>query len=84
MSMSLTLMSPQSSKTLEVEWLDIQTLTGSLVIQQGHAPAYIVLKKYSAVTWLLTTGAQESIEVVQGFLEVRRDKVVLVQDRKAA
>lgn len=82
MSMSLTLISPQSSKTVLVEWLDIQTLTGSLVIQPGHAPAYIVLKKNSTVTWFLTTGVEESIDIVDGFLEVRRNKVILVRDRE--
>lgn len=80
--MTLTLISPQSSKTVEIEWLDMQTLTGSLVVQPGHAPAYIVLKENSAVRWSLVTGIQETIEVAQGFVEVQRDKVVLIRDRE--
>ncbi len=79
--MTLTIISPQSSKRFLINWLDIETLRGSLVIQPGHAPEYIVLKKESDISWALATGAIEKIKVANGFLEVQRDRIMLICDR---
>jgi F0F1-type ATP synthase epsilon subunit len=82
--MNLTLLSPRSSRIVHVSWIEIEALSGNLVIQPGHAPEYIVLKPNSAVAWALESGAIERITIVQGFADVKRDSVVIILDRELA
>lgn len=80
--MKLEIISPTSSKEVIVDWLEIDTLKGNLVIQHGHGPAYIVVKPKSDVKWGLATGAIEKIAVENAFVEVKREGAVLILDRE--
>ncbi len=45
MSMDLVISGTNRAEIIPIEWLEVETHKGNLVIQEGHAPAYIVLKK---------------------------------------
>jgi len=80
--MDLTIVSPTQTKTVSIDWLEIETHKGSLVIQHGHAPSYIVLKPASQAQWLLSSGVTETLFIGHGFAEVGREKIMLIVDRQ--
>jgi F0F1-type ATP synthase epsilon subunit len=80
--MDLTIVSPTETKTVSIEWLDIETMRGNLVIQPGHAPSYIVVKPKSQAQWLNADGITDTLFIGHGFVEVGREKITLITDRQ--
>lgn len=78
MSLQLTFVGPTESHMIPVEWLEIQTYTGNMVILEGHAPARILIKPESTARWQQSSGTIESMTVQRGFLEVHRDRAFLI------
>src|SRR5262245_20634874 len=77
-TLELTFLTPTSSRTVTVTSLEVETLTGNLVIQPGYAPSYIVLKQNSTVTWTLPNETTVTLKIKEGFLEVHRTRAVLI------
>lgn len=82
--MELTIVSPLETKTVSIEWLEIETMRGNLVIQSGHAPSYIVIKPQSQAQWLDVDGVTDTLFIGHGFAEVGREKIMLITDRQTA
>ncbi len=80
--MELTIVTPVQTTVTNITWLEIETYKGNLVIQTGHAPSYIVIKPKTNVQWLASSGQTESMFIEHGFLEVNREKLMLIADRK--
>lgn len=80
--MELTIVTPIQTTMIDITWLEIETYKGNLVIQSGHAPSYIVLKPKTNVQWLASSGQTESMFIGHGFLEVNREKLMLIADRQ--
>lgn len=72
--MKLVLVSPAHQQEYDIEWIEAFTSSGSLVIQEGHAPLIITLIAGSDFSFLLsTTGEKKIIKLVRpAFLEVNR------------
>ncbi len=82
MSMDLVISGTNRAEIIPIEWLEVETHKGNLVIQEGHAPAYIVLKKSSFVQWSLETGVLEKMKIERAFLKVDRKKCLLIIDNE--
>ena len=78
MSLQLTLLGPTKSRTIDIEWLEIQSHEGNMVLLEGHAPAHILIKPDTPAQWKLTSGTVERTDIKHGFLEVRRDRALLI------
>lgn len=76
--MQLFITNYTQKKVVRIVWLDIDTPTGNYVIQPEHAPMIITLNQNSRVTYCLTNGKQESIDIKHGIAHVKRDSVVLL------
>ncbi len=76
--MNFTLIGPTSSQTLEVKWLEVQTLQGNFVIKPGHAPMIIILAPNKEISMELKDGSTTVMTVVGGMLEVTRTDVTLL------
>lgn len=69
----------QVKKKITVSWLEVTTNVGNFVIQRGHAPMILAIPAKKTIIILLTSGKQESIEVISGgILEVQRDSLKLL------
>lgn len=73
----LTLITPISSTTWHVAWLDIETPTGNVVIQPKHAPYLSLLKIRSTARFLTDKNMVEEFGIGEGVCRVERDKIVL-------
>lgn len=76
--MQLQLVTPKKQETFTIEWIELQTTTGSIIIQPGHAPLICSLKPASIIRF----AAPELItrEVIMGFAQVDRSSVMLLLD----
>ena len=66
------------NKKVEIAWLELNTDIGNFVIQPGHAPTVLILSPHKRVTYCLTTGKQESLEVEQGIVDIERTQATMI------
>ncbi len=76
--MKLQLLSPESSKTVTVSWLEINTKAGNFIIQPGHGPMLLSLQPNQPLHYCLENGKQETITPKSGIVEVTRDQVIVL------
>lgn len=71
--MNLVIVSPQHKEQYAIEWVEVQTTSGALVIKQGHAPIILTLVAQSDIYFLLKTGEKKLMHLIRpGFLQVDR------------
>lgn len=80
MSMNLIFSRPRETQTITIEWLEVETSKGNMVIQEGHTQSYVIVKPYSTLTWLLSTGATEKMHIGKAFLKIDRTTCLLIID----
>lgn len=74
----LTLVTPTSTVSHEIDWLEIQTQVGNRVIQVGHAPMVALLKSKTSVFFQRTGSDPEELVVADGVCRVERTVVTLI------
>ncbi len=77
-TMELHIISPTKTDTVSIEWLEVETRTGSFIIQKGHAPLLLILAHNKPITFMSVTGKQESIPVGDGVLESDRTRITII------
>jgi F0F1-type ATP synthase epsilon subunit len=78
--MNLKILGPTTKKTITVEWIDVQTTEGSMVILPGHAPLTLQLAHNTPVSLGLPGGAVNSIPIADGILAVDRHQATIILD----
>ncbi len=76
--MTLHIVCPSYNKKVEIVWLELNTDIGNFVIQPGHAPTVLILSKDKKVTYCLTTGKQESLDVTHGIVDIERTQATMI------
>lgn len=78
---TLEIISPIDLKELTIEWVEVESPTGSFVAGAGHSPIISVLKKRGFLTYKLKDGDQVKIEVMSGGLfKMAENRAVLLLD----
>lgn len=78
--MNFSLITPTSKRTMRVDWLEIETLKGNLIIQEGYAPSIIMLKAQSSVIVGFSNNTTEKFSPVSGIMQVSRTSAQLLVD----
>jgi F0F1-type ATP synthase epsilon subunit len=76
--MQLFITNYTQKKVVRIVWLDVDTPTGNYVIQPAHAPMILTLTPNSRVSYCLTNGKQESLDIKHGVAHISRNSVVLL------
>lgn len=76
--MKFTIITPQSSRTLEINWLEVETAQGSFTVQEGHAPLIAPLSANKEISIHLKDGSITTMTLAGGILEVTRDSVIVL------
>ncbi len=77
--MILNIISPETTETFTITWLEVFTPKGNLIIQPNHAPIILTLLPNEKMTFCLKTGKQESITTTKpGILEITRTEATAV------
>lgn len=74
--MKLIIKTPRTSQEYETAWVEINTSTGNMVIQPGHAPTIIVLSPYKPFIFKMTSGKQETLMITRGIIEITRTQIL--------
>ena len=80
--MELKIISPESTQTYTIIWLELNTSTGNFVIQHGHAPMIVSLAPNKEVIFCLANGKQESLVPTGGIAEITRKSATLLLNQK--
>lgn len=78
MNLILTIVTPVSQTTLEVEWLEIETPVGNRVILPHHAPLIAALKPRSIISFKVADGATDTRFAYSGVVEVNRTQANVI------
>lgn len=81
MPFELTCITPTSNKTIMVQWLELETPTGNLVIQEGHTPLITSLKPQCEVRFATTSGLIEGLEIRGGIAKIDRKSALIIVDQ---
>ncbi|MFI5332729.1 MAG: hypothetical protein ACHQVS_01365 [Candidatus Babeliales bacterium] len=76
--MHLIIVSPFSQKTIDIEWIELNTPVGNFVIQPEHAPTIITLTPGQPVIYMISNGKEESFIVREAIVQVTRTAVTLL------
>lgn len=76
--MDLHVISPLKRWTLPIAWIEINTPVGNFVIEEAHAPMIVTLSSNSTVLFCLTSGKQDSMNVLNGLVHITRESVTLL------
>lgn len=74
--MKLIIKNPRESHEYNVAWIEINTSTGNMIIQPGHAPSIMVLSPCKPFTFKMMSGKQETLVVSRGVIEITRTEVL--------
>lgn len=78
--MHFAIITPTAKRTMMVTWLEVETLTGNLVIEPGYAPSIIMLKPESNISVGFANNTTETFIQQSGILHVTRDSAQLLVD----
>jgi F0F1-type ATP synthase epsilon subunit len=76
--MKLRMISSDSLREMDVEWLDITTAYGQQTIGAGHAPYVVPLKPQSSLQLHLPGGAVTSVPVLGGIVHADRTSINVI------
>lgn len=76
--MNLTLISPDSVREFQIEWLDLTTTTGNRIVLDGHAPLVEQLIPKKPITMKLPGGALKTIILENGIVSITREAILIV------
>lgn len=77
-SFPVNIISTLFHKTIMVQWLILETPSGSRVIQKGHAPLLVRLANFGKITYENTQNATEVEKISAGMAYVTRDAVTII------
>lgn len=76
--MNLNIITPHTTDSYEIVWLEISTPVGAMIIQKDHAPMIIELVPGQEISFQLLSGKQQSIGIVRGFVHVTREYIKVI------
>ena len=76
--MKLQIVTTQKVIEYSVDWIELNTPVGNIVIQPGHAPLMIELSSGHELLYQKTDGSQESLMIIQGIAHVTRLEVKIL------
>ena len=77
---SLSIITPSNHTTLTVEWVEVQSPTGSFFVGPQHSPLVSLLKKNSSLLYKVTGEQPSSVAVTGGVLSIKNNAVLALID----
>jgi F0F1-type ATP synthase epsilon subunit len=81
--MKFLVISPHAVVHHTIVWVEINTPTGNMVIQENHAPMVVEIEPNSELLFMQPNGKQVSLIVMQGFMHVTRQEIKLLVTQEA-
>jgi F0F1-type ATP synthase epsilon subunit len=79
----LRIVTPETTVTHEVSWIDVTTPAGNYVIQPDHAPMLLVVRDDKPVAFGFNSGKTSNIRVHNATMVVDRKECTILAQRIA-
>ena len=76
--MKLQIITTQKTTQYDIDWIELNTPVGNMVIQEGHAPMLVELSSGYELLFQTTAGASMSLMIVQGVAHISRNDVKIL------
>ena len=77
--MKLTIISPTEEKQVSISWMEVNTDIGNFIVQPGHSPIFVILKKDSPFIFKeLDDNEEKEIKISSGILNINNKKALLI------
>lgn len=76
--MKLSIVTTQRVMSYEVEWVELNTPVGNMVVQYGHTPMMIELAQGHELRYQLMGGVVQTLKIGQGVACVTRVEVKIL------
>ncbi|MBP6892536.1 hypothetical protein KBB68_03050 [Candidatus Babeliales bacterium] len=76
--MKLKIITTQRVIEHDIDWIELNTPAGNMIIQQGHAPMIIELRSGHELIYQKSDDSQDSIMIVQGIAHILRHEVKIL------
>lgn len=80
-SFQLEIITPISSQELIVEWVEIESPTGSFLVGPGHADLISIIKNKSVILYKVVGSQEESCVASVGIFSVVKNKAIALLDQ---
>ena len=77
----LEIITPTYSKTETVDWVEVQSPSGSFLIGHDHSPLVSAIKKKSILTYKLHQGKKIALEAYGGMFKILDNKATALLDQ---
>ena len=77
---TIFILSKKKSKTIRVEWIDVQSPTGNFVVGPDHTALVSLLKYRGTLTYKEFQGAEQAIDTYGGIFKVDENKAMVFLD----
>ncbi len=76
--MNLKIVTTQKITEHEIEWAELNTPVGNMVIQNGHAPLMIELTSGHELKYQTIDGKKHALMIVQGIAHITRSEIKIL------
>ncbi|HSW76017.1 MAG TPA: hypothetical protein VLG50_03170 [Candidatus Saccharimonadales bacterium] len=76
--MKLHIITTQKTTQYDIDWIELNTPVGNMVIQEGHAPMLVELSPGYELIYQTTSGVSMSLMIVQGVAHISRTDVKIL------
>jgi F0F1-type ATP synthase epsilon subunit len=74
----LQIVGVDQKEQFSVQWVELQTKIGNLIIQPEHAPMIVELQPSSQVRFCLDNTKQKTVDIAAGFAHITRSDVTIL------
>lgn len=82
--MKLTIVTPTSTQTADIMWLEVNSSAGNFVFQEGQAPLMLVLAAHQPIIYSSPEGNKTSLDIPSGILHIQRHEAIILVTQAAA
>lgn len=75
------IITPQITKTIMVEWVEIESPNGSFLVGPNHSPLVSLIKNQSTITYKQTDHEPYFYTATQGIFKVSNNKAIALLDQ---
>lgn len=77
---TLEIISPTNTEVHSIEWIEIESPTGSFLVGPGHSPLISIIKQKTSLLYKKTNAEECSLNIQKGVFFVKDNKAVALVD----
>ncbi len=80
-TLNLEIIAPDTSEKFSIEWVEIESPTGSFLVGPDHSPLISMIKQKSIIIYKKEKGEKVSLDAAGGIFKVINNDATILLDR---